>query len=495
MRCRIILCCFLVLFQGCTTFSLIPEPSFSSEEGICLKWLESIEAKLEEYEISDPGTVKITGFPQLRVNRFLASFSSEVKSDHAYAAWLERMRIIDAKNKVRMLGNLPKSERMQLLTKIPTGGNFDQAIAKCGKRLNDYTFNHAANKKIILEHAKVPDSYQDWKRVIGGYPIARYLATFAINRLHRELNASFKVSINELPVIGQLIRYSPPSNKPLLPDHISSILNSAYDSGNPLGIPILSDLERQELFQHFAPVWEIDTRNDNDKVGMINFDKDSHPKVDISQPTVYTALGYARWHGKVLLQLIYQIWLPAREKTGFFDLYGGPLDSVIWRITLTPEGTPMAFDSIHACGCYYLLFPGQGYRAIPPMDDAEPVLSPKHVTENRPGSRLLLRLESRTHYLQQVSSVNETFGNSSLFYQYQNLEELRSLSLPTGAKLSVYDEDGLIDASARAERFLLWPFGIISPGAMREWGTHAISFIGKRHFDDPFLLEQLLDKE
>jgi len=56
--------------------------------------------------------------------------------------------------------------------------------------------------------------------------------------------------------------------------------------------------------------------------------------------------------------LIYQIWLPAREKTGLLDLYGGPLDSVIWRVTLSPEGTPIAFDSIHGYGCYYL-FPAK----------------------------------------------------------------------------------------------------------------------------------------
>jgi hypothetical protein len=52
-----------------------------------------------------------------------------------------------------------------------------------------------------------------------------------------------------------------------------------------------------------------------------------------------------------------------------------------------------------------------------------------------------------------------------------------------------------MDASERAERFLLWPYGVASPGAMRQWGTHAIAFIGRRHFDYPFLLENLLNKK
>jgi hypothetical protein len=197
----------------------------------------------------------------------------------------------------------------------------------------------------------------------------------------------------------------------------------------------------------------------------------------------------------VVLQLIYQIWLPAREKTGMLDLYGGHLDSVIWRVTLSPEGTPIAFDSIHGCGCYYLLLPGQGYRAIPPKDGAESVLSPKAIATIPLGHRLLLRLQSRTHYLQQTSLSGDTFEAATRSYKFHELEQLRSLQMPNGTKRSLYGKDGIIDASERAERFLLWPYGVASPGAMRQWGTHAIAFIGRRHFDDPFLLENLLDKK
>jgi hypothetical protein len=196
-----------------------------------------------------------------------------------------------------------------------------------------------------------------------------------------------------------------------------------------------------------------------------------------------------------LLQLIYQIWLPAREKTGLFDLYGGALDSVIWRITLNPNGIPIAYDSIQGCGCYYLLFPGEGYRAISPSDGAEPVLSPKPITKIPSGFRLALRLENRTHYLQQIAFDDNEGNNRSVIYRYENSGKLGSLPLPDGSRRSLYGENGLIDVSVRNERFLFWPYGIASPGAMREWGTHAIAFIGKRHFDDPFLYEKLLARK
>jgi hypothetical protein len=414
-------------------------------------------------------------------------------SNDAFAEWLEEMRQLDSTGKKLEFANLSALAMQQLLSKIPLGGSFEQALEHCGKRLNKVSLNNPEHQENLLELAQVPDAYQSWKRVAGLYLLMRYAAAVGIERLHRELGASFNIPLAKLPRQGQLIRYSPPHSNPLPLEHIAAMLRPAYD--NPLGIPHLTSSQLQQLLAHFAPVWEIDTRNDTDKIGTVGLDSDKQPGIDISQPAVYVAHGYARWRGRVVLQLIYQIWLPAREKTGMLDLYGGPLDSVMWRVTLSPEGTPISFDSIHGCGCYYLLLPGQGYRAIPPKDGAEPVLSPKAIATIQLGHRLLLRLQSRTHYLQQTSLSGDTFEAATRSYKFHELEQLRSLQMPNGTKRSLYGEDGIIDASERTERLLLWPYGVASPGAMRQWGTHAIAFIGRRHFDDPFLLENLLDKK
>lgn len=493
MRHTKIALCLVVIIQGCATLRPYPETSLSGEDAICFRWFENIESTLGEHGLHDPETVHINGFPHLRTNRFLASMADWTTSKEAFAEWLEHMRQLDSKGKKLAFANLPATAMQQLVTEIPIAGSFDQALEHCGKRLNRLSLNNPKHKIILLEQVQVPDAYQSWKRVVGFYPLARYVAGIGVERLHRELGTSFKIPLEKLPQQGKLIRYSPPHSGMLTPEHISTILRPAYD--NPLGIPRLTSLQLQQLLANFAPVWEIDTRNDTDKIGAADLDGDGQPRIDINQPTVYVARGYTRWHGKVLLQLNYQIWLPAREKTGMLDLYGGPLDSVIWRVTLSPEGKPIAFDSIHGCGCYYLLFPGQGYRAVSPKDGAEPVLSPKSITTLSPGHRLLLRLQSRTHYLQQISLMDDTSETATCSYIFQDSEELRSLRMPNGAKRSLYGEDGIIDASERIERFLLWPYGIASPGAMRQWGTHAIAFIGKRHFDDPFLIEKLVGKE
>ena len=42
----------------------------------------------------------------------------------------------------------------------------------------------------------------------------------------------------------------------------------------------------------------------------------------------------------------------------------------------------------------------------------------------------------------------------------------------------------------RGERLLFWPTGVEDTGAMRQWGRHATAFLGRRHFDDPDLIER-----
>ena len=350
-----IVCCLVLIIQGCATLKPYPDSSITGKDEICQRWLESIEETFEQYDLNDPETVQFIDFPHLRANRFLASMGELTTSNNAFSEWLEEMRKLDSVSKKLEFANLPAPVRQQLLSKLPVGGSFEHALEHCGKRLNERSLYKPEHKDALLEQAHVPDAYQSWKRVVGLYLLTRYAADVGIERLHRELNTSFKIPLAKLPRQGNLIRYSPPHSNPLPLEHIAAMLKVAYD--NPLGIPHLTSSQLQQLLAQFAPVWEIDARNDTDKIGTVTLDSNKQPRVDIKQPTVYVAHAYARWRGRVVLQLIYQIWLPAREKTGILDLYGGPLDSVIWRVTLSPEGSPIAFDSIHGCGCYYYSSP------------------------------------------------------------------------------------------------------------------------------------------
>ena len=127
-----IICCLVLFIQGCAALRPYPESSLAGEDTVCLRWLENIEATLEEYGLKDPGTVRINGFPQLRVNRFLASMGDRTASQNAFAEWLEKMRQLDSTGKKLEFANLPASSMQQLVSKIPTGDSFDQALEHCG---------------------------------------------------------------------------------------------------------------------------------------------------------------------------------------------------------------------------------------------------------------------------------------------------------------------------------------------------------------------------
>ena len=81
-------------------------------------------------------------------------------------------------------------------------------------------------------------------------------------------------------------------------------------------------------------------------------------------------------------------------------------------------------------------------------------------------------------------------ADSLVRYSLRPYDELRSLPRAAGVHSSAFGPDGLIAGTERAERFVLWPMGIASPGAMRQWGRQPTALVGRRHFDDPDLLER-----
>jgi hypothetical protein len=161
---------------------------------------------------------------------------------------------------------------------------------------------------------------------------------------------------------------------------------------------------------------------------------------------------------------------------------------VVWRATLAPDGEPVLYDSIHPCGCYHQFFPTARAKPRPAPDPEEEwAFVPQSLPRVAEGERPVVRIASRTHYIERVSLARG--GDSVARYVLRDYNELRSL--PKGAgRRSAFGPDGLIAGTERAERFLFWPMGIDSAGAMRQWGRHATAFVGRRHFDDADLLER-----
>lgn len=471
---------------GCTT---APSHGPDSRQAACLQLYRKLDRSIHDHDVEDTGEKRIDGFPHLRSNRFLAASAKDSLTAAEYAQWLELQRRLDERARLLEFANLPSAARSRIGSELPTAGPLSEQLRDCGRLLNEKTARAGPTLRTKLaQAAAVPDDYQTWQRVVGLYPVARWFAANSIADLHRELNHPFQQANGRIPVAGRLIRYRPRVANMPTRRQVGAMLEKSYQ--NPLRIPLLSSAQLERLFARFAPVWEVDTHNENDAIGAVILTEDARPSIDRNRPAVYVQSAHTRYRGENLLQLVYQIWFPAREKTGLFDIYGGDLDSVIWRVTLSRQGRPIAYDSIHACGCYYLLFPGKGYRAAATTGDSEPVLAPRQISIDPYRQRLTIRVAARTHYLQRISGQLSVDDGKA--YRLLPYDSLRSLPDSSGKRRNLFGPDGIIEDSARGERFLLWPFGVASPGAMRQWGSHAIAFIGRRHFDDADLLEPLL---
>jgi hypothetical protein len=317
---------------------------------------------------------------------------------------------------------------------------------------------------------------------LAGFPFA-----YGVSRYQDGVQSTFDTPLEALSARGTLVRYAPPETATLAAGEVGTII--ARSSRGPLGIPRPEGEDLARLLGAYAPVLEVDVVVPR-RIGFPVMGADRVPTVDVARPVAFTRVAHARVGDRVLLQLVYSFWFPARPKTSALDPLGGPLDGVTWRVTLGPDGNPLLFDSMHNCGCYHMFFPTpRAALRRQPYTIEETAFVPQRLPAAAPANRLVLRVASRTHYLERVTVAGHDPAGARR-YALAADETLRSLPGPDGAGHSLFRPDGVVPGTERGERWLFWPMGVREPGAMRQWGRHATAFIGRRHFDDPWLVER-----
>jgi hypothetical protein len=301
----------------------------------------------------------------------------------------------------------------------------------------------------------------------------------------------------ELPVRGQRLRYVPAERAP---EQVAGLLSADPAVASAFRMPVVSTERARALLQQHAPVLVIDTADDNDRIGRLAWrmsGTDLFVVVDVNSPSTYARVAWTQIGDASALQLVYTFWFPARPAAHSLDLVAGRLDALVWRVTLDSEGRPLVYDSIHACGCFHMFFPTERVRERPgphehegPLDES--MFSPQVVHGPGPEERVIVFLGSGDHNIERVA-VDLPKPAPGRPYSIFDENTLRGLPLPAaagGGTRSVYGPDGLVPGSERAERFLYWPMGVPSAGQMRQWGHHATAFVGRRHFDDPRLIDR-----
>eukprot|EP00435_Cladocopium_sp_Y103_P077413 s1_g1152.t1 len=441
----------------------------------CRFLIDRVDQRVADRQVGDAEAEAIDGFPYLRINRLLASFKTEVSDEAAFGDWVARLRALDRTGRQVELQNLGAA-------------NIFVTVDVCADRLLAEDLKGAGFKPRLLAAAQAPRHYNDWVRAAGLYPLSHIGVALGFDRWKADNLPAF----SQYPEIWRdgETRYTLSVQSELFESDVAALID--LSAQNALNIPDLSGSVLAEMAALYAPVFAVEEASDADKVGRpFLAGSTGVPTTDADDPTVYVRLAHTRMDGEVLPQLVYTIWFPERPKEGAFDILGGPLDGLVWRVTLDRQGRPLVYDSIHSCGCYHLFFPTELVRRVRVAEDSdlrEEPLTPKQMPALEAGERYVLHITSGSHYLRNISTTDTWTHAKALRIVDEHAAPafgLRSLDIGGGARQSLFRPDGVVSGTERTERFILWPMGISSPGAMRQWGTHATAFVGARHADDP----------
>ena len=445
----------------------------------CAQWYRAMDREIDAAGVRDAQYARVAGFPHLRVDRTFASLRGRAaQSEPGLRAFGERLAELDAESRQYEFQNLPglnEEARVQLLRRA----------RDCAKQMQHADLATPAGRDALLAAARVPDDYSTALRIFGLYYLTRIPFAAGVRRWQNDTLETFRREPD--PAVHR-VRYAPPLAPSVPRGVVAGVLaRAAFD---PLGHPRLTAHELARIASAYAPSLEIEIAGEHDRFGVLRARRSSGmPQIDATEPAAYVHAAYTRYGEHVLLQIVYTFWFSERPPSGSLDLLSGRLDGVTWRVTLAPDGEPLVYDSIHPCGCFHMFFPTARARARPAPDGLQEwAFVPQTLPRIDEGERPLVTLASATHYVERVALVRG--ADSLVRYSLRPYDELRSLPRAGGAHASLFGAEGLVAGSERPERFLFWPMGIASAGAMRQWGRHATAFVGRRHFDDADLLER-----
>ncbi|PTR10001.1 hypothetical protein C8R32_10288 [Nitrosospira sp. Nsp5] len=484
---KLVLLLGTLFLTGCVTVGNPPITSIADTLTTCRALYQEIDAIIDREAVRDHGSSPVRGFPYLRTTRLLASLRDELTEPAHWPAWIDHMAKLDAQARALELRNLSAP-----IADYPKDSLLYE-LSTCREQLMAADLTQSERRARLRNVAHVEDDYVAWWQVLGLYPLTAPIMSAGISAWHNKTRNTFSTELASLPVAGRLVRWVPasatPSHVPLDPWQTAKILRRSLD---PLGIPLPTDAALDQLFDTYAPLWEVDVVDENDQIGMLQWK--NGPVIDLTRPTLYRKVSHTRLGDQVLLQLNYIVWFPARPGN---DIYAGQLDGINWRVTLGPDGEPWLYDAIHNCGCYHEFFPSHRLRLRKdlPAFYFEPPMLPQPAPPARERQPLVLRIASHTHFIQRLYYDESPPGllPAAQPLAWEEYDVLRSLPADEGYR-SLFGAYGLIAGTERTERFLLWPMGIRSPGAMRQWGRHPTAFVGRRHFDDAFLIESLFER-
>lgn len=462
-----------ILISGCAT---IKTPSYNSSEAQeCLDDYNKLDDAIIVNKATDIQYARVNGFSYLRSSRYLASLEGKVNNYKGFTDWLTALNNLSRYALSTEFDRLPEERKAALFSNKT---ELRQRLKRCGSILVRTLSTMPEWRQTLRHRTKVKSSYSSWQRVAGLYPVVA--APFRLGErnkytVQREQEDLFEPNIKDHYTYAYVTKTQKPEFFPV--------------SVNMAGIPKISSKRKRQLLHYHAPQIAMPDRQSHNRIGTVTLDPQGEPYVNIDQSTYYTWVDFGRFQGETTIRLNYSFWFEETPRKNQLDMRAGKIDGLTWRVHLKLDGTAIARDVAHNCGCNYRIYPSNGFTV---QSDKSWINHPIYVGPELSQNRTqTLFLEADSH---QVIAVKDDVSSSQKVYRpvlVTHYNKLKRLNTTDGAKKSIFNERGIITGSERLERFVLWPTGITKSGSMRVAGSQPISKLSKNHFDDAFLLEDI----
>lgn len=447
-----------------------PFTGFFKGYDTCRQQYAEMDARVEAAGVRDAGYWRVPGYPYLRTDRTLATLGSQVHGLDDTSEWLRRMRELDQESRAYEAANLGLEE----LEAIQSRDRF----LNCGRVLASIELLDDPERfKQLIATVYPRDDYSTWNRFIGFYPLR---VPHMLDRLDQQR-------------LGALRRIERARADDAVPRDLWKVrqqADSAHlallpkpDVVNDIGYPGLFVSQWRALAERHAPAFWIEgARVDEGPSTPVLTPEGA--AADPDQATLSYRIGYTLFQGRPVVQLTYVLWFKGAEP-------GDPvaLDGLIWRVTLDASFATLVYESLHVSGSDHRWY------SVQPMSPRQVNGSePAFIVPGRaPDRQVVLHLRSGSHEIVQVRSEAQAAASRIREYELKPYEDLYTLPAPGGGTRSLFGPDGLMAGSRGVDPIGGRYSGIAQPGAIRQLGHHAIAHVGRRHFDDPDLLDQTFE--
>ena len=207
---RLLILLSILLLSACALAPPPPPADFAATR--CLDLYAALDQAVAKNGVTPSAPPRILGFPYLRVDRFLASYSDQPLDADGRVAWLVRLAALDLKSRQIELAALPPATRIALRARHAGSTTLETRLADCSRILQTHDLNNPERLALIQARAVVASEYRTINRVLGLYPLTALPVSYGIKRWHKEVRETFALPLTALPIQGKLHRLGPPTD-------------------------------------------------------------------------------------------------------------------------------------------------------------------------------------------------------------------------------------------------------------------------------------------